>query len=183
MKKIYVFFLIIISAPIIAGIYGILHDEITYTISNEYYTKFKFFQFGLMDLGNEAIFPNPRLEVGLVGILATWWVGIPIGIILGLVGLLHKNGKAMFKITLKSILITLLVALLIGIFGFLYGKFYLVETGVHWWFPENLNNKENFIIVGSIHNFSYLGGLIGLIIAVIYSISKKDKYRTNALKT
>lgn len=52
MKKFLILILIILIAPIIGGLYGILHDQLTYTISPEYYTKFKFYQFGLMDLGN-----------------------------------------------------------------------------------------------------------------------------------
>lgn len=47
MNKLKVFLLIIILPTIIAGFYGILHDQLTYTISSEYFTKFKFYQFGL----------------------------------------------------------------------------------------------------------------------------------------
>jgi ABC-type antimicrobial peptide transport system permease subunit len=93
MKKILVFLLIIVLAPLIGGIYGILHDQFTYTISPEYYTKFKFYQFGLAYTGNEAIFPNPRVQVCIVGFRATWWMGLPIGIILGITGLFHKGHK------------------------------------------------------------------------------------------
>ena len=45
MRKILNFFLIILASILIAGIYGILHDQITYTISYEYFTLFKFEQF------------------------------------------------------------------------------------------------------------------------------------------
>ncbi len=158
-----------------AGIYGILNDQITYTISPEYYTKFKFYQFGLMDLGNEAIFPNPRVEVAKVGFLATWWVGLPIGIILGLVGLIHKTGKQMKAITFKAILFAILVTFICGLIGLLYGKFYLSYSNPDWWFPENLIDKKNFIAVGSMHNFSYMGGLIGLIVGIVYSVRYKSK--------
>lgn len=75
MKKFSILIPIVIITPIIGGLYGILHDQLTYSISPEYYTKFKFYQFGLMDMGNEAIFPNPRIEVSAVGFMATWWMG------------------------------------------------------------------------------------------------------------
>jgi hypothetical protein len=32
-------------------------------------------------------------------------------------------------------------------------------------------------MVGSMHNFSYLGGLIGMIVSVTYSIQKKRKIK------
>jgi hypothetical protein len=176
MKKILILLLLISLAPLIGGFYGILNDQLTYTISPEYYTKFKFYQFGLIDKGNEAIFPNPRIEVSAVGFLATWWMGLFTGTILGLVGLLQKNGKQMFYITLKSIAVTIIIAFTTGIIGLVYGKLYLAETGVNWWLPDNLIDTKNFIAVGSMHNFSYFGGLLGLIAGIIYST--KQKYVT-----
>ena len=175
MKKLLTLSLIIALAPLVGGVYGIIHDQLTYSISPEYYTKFKFFQFGLMDLGNEAIFPNPRIEVSVVGFMATWWMGLPIGLILGLIGLVHKDSKQMFRVTLRAIIVTVIVAFATGLIGLAYGKIYLADTGVNWWFPDNLFDKGNFIAVGSMHNFSYLGGLTGLIAGSIYSIRQKRK--------
>ncbi len=132
LKKILTLLLIIVIASVIGGIYGIVHDQFTYSnFSGKYYTKFKFYQFGLMDTGNEAIFPNPRLYVSIVGILATWWMGAIIGSILGLVGLVHKDSKQMFR-------------------SLVYGKLYLAGVGVSWPLPENLIDRNNFIAVGSI---------------------------------
>jgi hypothetical protein len=177
LKKFLILLLVIVLALLIAGLYGIVHDQITYTISHEYYTKFEFYQFGLMDMGNEAIFPNPRIEVSAVGFLATWWMGIPIGIILGIVGLILKDYKQMFKVLMKSTLITLIVAFLTGLTGLAYGKFYLVNTDLNWWFPDNLIDKKSFIMVGSMHNFSYIGGLTGMIAGIIYIIRQNHKLR------
>jgi hypothetical protein len=167
--------LIILAGPLIAGIYGILHDQITYTICPEYYTKFKFYQFGLSDSGTEAIFPNPRLQVSLVGLLATWWMGIPIGIILGVTLIIYRESVELFSSALNAYLITLIVAFLTGLVGLIYGKLILAEKGVSWWLPENLVDKENFIAVGSMHNFSYLGGLLGLLSGIIYVVKTRDK--------
>jgi hypothetical protein len=75
MKKLLVLILIVIVAPLLAALYGTLHDQLTYTISPEYYTKFKFFQFELTENKVEAILPNPRLAVAVVGVMATFWMG------------------------------------------------------------------------------------------------------------
>ena len=176
MRKLLTLIFIIGFTPIIGGIYGIIHDQLTYSISPEYYTKFKFYQFGLMDLGNEAIFPHPRIEVSAVGFMATWWMGLPIGLILGLVGLIHKDSRQMLRVTLRAIIVTVMVAFATGLLGLTYGMLYLAETGVTWWLPENLIDTKNFIAVGSMHNFSYLGGLAGLIAGAIYSVRQKRKY-------
>lgn len=175
-KKFLVLMILILITPIIGGLYGILHDQLTYTISPEYYTKFKFHQFGLMDTENEAVFPNPRVQVTIVGFMATWWMGLPIGFILGLIGLKHKDYKTMFRVTLKAIILTVFIALTTGLIGLAYGKLHLANTGVDWWLPENLIDVKNFIAVGSMHNFSYLGGLFGLIAGIIYSLTMRKKY-------
>lgn len=162
-------------APLIAGFYGILHDQLTYSISPEYYTKFKFHQFGLTASTSEAIFEHPRLAVSLVGFMATWWVGIFIGLILAFVALAHKNNKEMLQITLRAMFIAIITAFFIGLTGLIYGKFHLSNSGVSWWLPPSLIDKANFIAVGSMHNFSYVGGIIGLLAGVIYSLRQKNK--------
>lgn len=182
MKKSIAFLLIIFIAPIIGGFYGILHDQFTYSVSPEYYTKFKFYQFGLMKEGKEAIFPNPRIQISIVGWRATWWMGVPIGIILGLAALYQKNGKHMLAITAKAFAVTLIIAFACGLYGLFYGKYSLAKTGVNWWLPDNLVDQENFIAVGAMHNFSYEGGVLGLLVAVLFSIWKKPKADINQSK-
>lgn len=168
--------MIVTIAPIIGGAYGILHDQLTYTISPEYYTKFKFYQFGLVDEGMEAIFPNPRIQVSAVGFLATWWMGSLIGLFLGLVGLVHRDSKQMFRATLKAIVLTVSVVFATGLVGLAIGKFYLAEKGMYGWLPGNILDTRNFIAVGSMHNFSYLGGLLGLMAGAIYSVRQKREF-------
>jgi hypothetical protein len=175
MKRLFYFLLILFLGPIIGGIYGILHDQLTYTISQEYYTKFKFYQFGLIEEGQQPVFLSFRLAVAQVGFMATWWMGLPIGIILGIIGLKIKDNQKMFQTVLKAFLLTVVVAFLTGLIGLLYGKFVLAETGVDWWLPENLIDRKSFIAVGSMHNFSYLGGLIGLVAGIIYILRNGKK--------
>lgn len=173
-----VFVIIVLLAPFLGGIYGIVHDQITYTISNEYYTKFKFIQFGLSEWGGginigtakqpEIQLINPRLGVAIVGFMATWWVGLFIGIILGLVGFIYSDGKKMLRMTLWAILLTICVALITGFLGLFYGKCILVNDPPNWFFPSNLIDQKNFIMVGAMHNFSYLGGMFGLLVSVIF---------------
>jgi hypothetical protein len=46
MKKPGVLALTVIVSALLAGVYGIVHDQLTYSISHEYFTKFKYVQFG-----------------------------------------------------------------------------------------------------------------------------------------
>ena len=84
----------------------------------------------------------------------------------------------MFRITMRAIIVTIIIAFITGLVGLAYGKIYLAETGVNWWLPDNLIDPNNFIAVGSMHNFSYLGGLMGLITGIVYSVKQKRKYTT-----
>ena len=59
-----------VLGELLAGCYGIFHDQVTYSISEEYFTRFKFLQFSYADFGLP-----PRVFVAEIGFLATWWVG------------------------------------------------------------------------------------------------------------
>jgi hypothetical protein len=187
MNKFLVFLLLLILGPILGGIYGIIHDQITYSISDEYYTKFKFVQFGISEWGlgrnigsetdPEIILDSPRYGAAIVGFLATWWVGLFIGFGLGLIGLIHGSWRAMLSVTMRAILITIITALLTGLIGLVYGKLFLVDSPPDWFYPSNLREKGKFIMVGSMHNFSYLGGLIGLIAAMFYSVRQRKSVK------
>jgi hypothetical protein len=166
MRKFAVFSTTIFISIVLAGFYGILHDQITYTISPEYFTKFKYIQFGF----ESAWFGGDRQTVAVIGFLATWWMGIIIGLGLGLTALVFKDHKAMAKAIRKSIVLVVCSAVVAGVLGFFYGRFVLTKTGVDWWLPGNLVDRNAFITVGSIHNFSYLGGLLGLIAGIYYLV-------------
>ncbi|MBY0477032.1 MAG: hypothetical protein K2Q24_05260 [Chitinophagaceae bacterium] len=169
MRKFGVISSFIFISVLIAGIYGILHDQITYSISPEYFTKFKYKQFGFEPewLGGH------RQTVAVIGFLATWWTGLFIGFILGLLSLILPDHKQMISTLSKTLRIILAIAITTGFLGFLYGNFYLAKTEVSWWLPEDLIEKDKFIIVGSIHNFSYIGGILGLFAGIVYLVRKK----------
>jgi hypothetical protein len=174
-KKIAAMVSIILICIIVAGIYGILHDQITYSISPEYYTKFKFIQFGLV-AGNDTPIRNLRLLVAVTGWMATWWVGFIIGIILSMLALRQNSLRAMITTSVKAILITIAVAIISGIAGYTYGSLIMInqpETYAGWYLPASVTDINSFIIVGSIHNFSYMGALAGLIIAIYFNFRKK----------
>lgn len=176
LDKASVLLIIVVLSPFIGGIYGGLHDQLTYTISPEYYTKFKFYQFGLATEGTEALFPYPRLQVFQVGFMATWWMGLLIGFILGLTGLGLEDGKQMLKGTINAILLTMLIAFVVGLWGLIQGVQLAGRAQLpSWYFPENLIDYKSFIKVGSMHNYSYGGGILGLIVGTFYLVKKAAK--------
>jgi len=170
MKKAKNFIFFVLFWIACCAVFGIVHDQITYTISEEYYTKFKFIQFYINNETN-------RFGVALVGLLSTWWMGLIIGIILGLVGLIQKNIKEMYQATLESLIIVFLITVLTELFGFLYAQMYLMHQGrdyfKSWYIPEDILNLKNYITVGMMHNFAYLGGFLGILFGIVWQITRK----------
>lgn len=175
MRKFGVFASTTFIAIILSGLYGIIHDQITFTISPEYFTRLKFGQFKVYP----ADWGGVRQAVVVVGFLASWWMGIFIGLLLGLTGMIFTHHRIMRKAIINGIKVTLVTAILFAFFGFFWGKYYLLKVGVDWPLPGELLNKNNFIVVGSIHNFSYLGGVAGILFAVIYMIRRRFFVRPN----
>lgn len=177
MRKLATFLIIVLAAIVIASIYGVAHDQATYSISPEYYTKFKFIQFNLADSGAAQHMTQPRSAVVMVGVKATWWMGLYIGLILAAFALIFRNADIMFASAMQALGIILLIAIITGVLGGFYGHYVLAKRGVDWWLPENLVHRSDFITVGSIHNFSYLGGGIGLAVAIAFLYFKRHRLR------
>lgn len=158
---------VLFLSVVLAGIYGVLHDQVTATISPEYFTLFKFPQF--------RIPPGTpfRAGVALTGFYATWWMGIIIGLPLALTGLLFPDHRSMRHYVYRSLVVVFCTAVLLGAAGYLYGCTYLTRHQPDWWFPQGLQDREHFIITGCIHNFSYLGGILGLAAGIIYLVIQK----------
>lgn len=176
-NKLPVVALIIGISIVIASVYGILHDQFTYTVSPEYYTKFKFIMFGLASDPEETM-EYPRLAVTLTGIIATWWVGLIIGIVFGLVSLLHKDRKAMLRSSVKAILLAIAITTVSGFAGLGYGWFTRNTDGIELYYRYEygaIKDIISFHITGCMHNFSYLGGAIGMLVGIMYIVKQSKK--------
>ena len=66
-KRLRAMFGIALLGAILAGCYGALHEQISFNISPEYFTKMKFDQFRYADFGWPA-----RVFASEVGFLASW---------------------------------------------------------------------------------------------------------------
>lgn len=173
-KKIGVYIVMLFFAAFIAGVYGMLHDQISYTFSEEYFTKFKFKQFGIA-----WAYEAPRLGAAYVGALATWWMGVLVFIILGLLGFMFHSPRQMAISLIKSFIVVVVIALLTGLAGLALGYYQVNEQTVYQymeWVRPDVVNPIQFVRVGFMHNASYLGGLIGLLFGVLYLVFSKLRY-------
>jgi RHS repeat-associated protein len=153
-KRLLVFILLVFVACLLAGVYGVVHDQITYTVSPEYYTKFKFRQFGLLDS------PLPeRSRAAIVGFRASWWMGIPIGILVGAVGFIHPGHRRMLFVSLRSFMLVVGFTLLVGLIGLVYGFFSTSSIDIAdyggWFIPPSYS-----IRYCALHDYLHVTGVM-----------------------
>ncbi|MFV0446118.1 MAG: hypothetical protein ACK5Q5_21280 [Planctomycetaceae bacterium] len=154
------------AGALIAGLYGVLHDQATYSIGPEYFTRFKFLQFAYADLGL-----GNRVFVGCIGFLATWWVGLIVGWILGRRCLPGRPRSQAWRLIGRGLMIVFCCGLLGGWCGYLYGLWRESTGDYSGWEAtlafHHVSNPWPFLRVGFIHNAGYLGGLLGLILTYL----------------
>jgi hypothetical protein len=163
--KVALFPWLLASACLIAGLYGALHNQISYTVSPDYFFAFKFHQFGItVDL-------QCRLGASLVGWYASWWMGLIIGVPVLLVGLVCPTWETYVRRSFIAFAIAALTALVVGLGALVYGYFTIAEgSSPGFWYPEGIADHVSFARAGNMHNFSYLGGSLGIITASAYLI-------------
>jgi hypothetical protein len=153
-------------SALIAGCYGVLHDQITFSIGPEYFRNFKFHQFSYADPGL-----GERAFVSCVGFLATWWVGAIGGWILARRLLPTCSKRTAHRRFLAGILIFFAAAASAGILGYLYGLWRGPNADYSAWQPTlqqyNVSDVWPFMRVAYIHNAGYLGALAGLLLTYI----------------
>ena len=155
-QKIVLIFVSVAGAVVIASAYGAMHNLITYQISPEYFTLFKFIQFGM----SKTMMPE-LIKAMYVGVLASWWMGLFIG---GVVGCELLFAQRQFRALYYGIA-TMLV-LTCAILGAMIFD-HLVIDHTFYFLPPGVTDAASFYLVGSIHNGSYAGGFIGTIIAIL----------------
>ena len=158
----------------IAGLYGMLHDQITYSISPEYFTRLKFLQFHYADFG----LPR-RLFVSEIGFLATWWVGLIAGWFLSRVAVPAFPGKKARAALLRGLAIMLAGAFSAALVGFFLGRRLGPDSDLSAWegfvTTHGVVDLPSFVRVAYIHNASYLGGLVGFIVALLHIRRQRNK--------
>jgi hypothetical protein len=159
---VYAFFVFL--AVLAAGAYGMAHNQISYTVAPEYFTKFKFRQFDLVDT------PLPeRVRASLIGFLASWWMGVPIGLLVGIAGFAQADARQMLRASLGSILVAVMFTLLFGLGGLLYGFVQTEQIDLAdyrgWFIPDDVTDLRRFLCAGYMHNSAYLGGVLAIFVA------------------
>jgi hypothetical protein len=156
----------LVFACVVAGLYGAVHDQISYTVAPSYYHDFKFIQFAIApELHN-------RLGASIVGWSATWWMGLVIGLPLYLAGLFIRDDRAFARQYARAAFVVVLTALLIGLGALAFAFATISDDHLPTWMIDRpVTDPAAFARAGTMHNYSYIGGFVGLIIALVSMIT------------
>ena len=163
---------LILGLAVLASVtYGVIHDQITARICVEYFT------IGHMPIlgGTE----NPTILGFAWGILATWWVGLMLGIPLAFVcqtgSLVKKSAKDLVVPLLVLMMVSGCLAAGAGVVGYL-----LATSGQVWLvgeFADRVPPEKHVAFLTDlwIHNASYAGGFLGGTVLMLWIVF--DRYR------
>ena len=157
---------VMLTAIFLASTYGFLHNQISYLISEQYFTKLKFSQLWSMDY----LLEHPRLGAGLIGIISTWWFGMLSGLISGIIASSQSQFRAAWKSAIDAIIRILGITAIGSLIGILVGTFIVSQLNVNWHLPVGITEERRFLIAGTMHTFSYIGGVIGLIYGIKFQV-------------
>lgn len=152
----------VVAGGLLAGLYGVSHDQVTYTLGSEYFTALKFHQFAWAKPG----WGGERLFAGVVGFHATWWVGAMVAWILVRVSLWHGERIPPGRVMGMAFLAVFFVSALAGFGGWLWGRWRATTGYDQGWHDLmrslGISDGDAFMTVAYIHNASYLGGMLGM---------------------
>ncbi|RMC37724.1 hypothetical protein [Paracoccus alkanivorans] len=158
---------LIAAACILAGLYGMVHNQISYSVSPGYFHEFKFIQFGIQP---EL---QSRLGAAIVGWQASWWMGIVIGLPICLLSLAMRGTGAFVRTFLLAALMVVAIALLTGLGALAAGYLAIQEGHLPGWMAGwEVSDPTAFARAGLMHDFSYMGGLFGLLAGGVMVIGK-----------
>jgi hypothetical protein len=160
-------YLFLAGAVAAAMVYGAVNDQITCSISWEYFYYGK----GLADRLGTATPPAPglRWEAAKVGLKATWTAGLLIGVALLLANNPGKRPQLSYARLTRYLLMVLMCAIAaavaIGAMGYA-GWPARWSADFHQMVLHNEFRPRRFMCVYGIHLGGYIGGLVGTLAAV-----------------
>jgi hypothetical protein len=155
------------AGALLAGIYGAVHDQLSYTISPEYFTKFKFRQFSWADAGMPA-----RVFVAQIGFLASWWAGLIAGWLLARLGLTQLWLDGRRREAGIAFAIVPAVGILCGLAGLALGfartRGDALSAWNSWQDHGGIEDLRSFVMVAHLHWAAYAGAVVGTLASILY---------------
>lgn len=161
MGKFPTFFALLLLSAVAAAIFGALHNQLSYTVGPTYFTDFKFIQFNIA----EAL-PH-RIGAAIVGIKASWWMGVLVGLPAFLFGLFTVPTPRTYLAAGLGAITLVVVLATFGALAGLLGGIIADTTGLldpYLAFRDG-PTRSDFLRAGFMHDASYLAGALGALAA------------------
>jgi hypothetical protein len=153
-------------AILAAVVYGVLHDQVTAHLCVEYFS-----------VAHPPVFPtdSPFLLALGWGVIATWWVGLPLGLGLAAaarIGRAPKFGLAdLWRPIVKLMCATAIAAAIAGVIGWLLGS-----HGVTAWLAQPFVPAAKYAAFSAdafAHEASYDFGALGGLLLIGWTILRR----------
>ena len=148
--------------------YGIVHDQITARVCVEYFT-----------VGHPPLIEStsPTLLALAWGVVATWWVGLPLGVALAVsarAGIRPKTSAAdLVPRVLKLLGVMALSALAAGITAYVLAERGSLTLVGGWGDTLRFGLHSRFLADLWAHNASYLSGIVGGLVLVALTYRRR----------
>lgn len=173
MGKYGVFLGLLAMALLAAGLFGALHNQLSYSVGPDYYHAHKFDQFGIAEAQRN------RIGAALVGWQASWWMGVIIGLPAFALGLFSiARPQTYLAAGIGAIGAVLMVTLMASLAGLAIGMIW-VDGGIAQSIPvpDGVTDPTGYVRAGLMHDLSYMGGLAGMLVA-LWTMWRARKYET-----
>ena len=158
---------IVCFATLAAVTYGILHDQITAHVCLEYFT-----------IAHPKVFPTESpflLAIGW-GVIATWWVGLPLGLLLAFAARIGRNAKLGLAQVRRPIIYLMAfsgcAALLSGVIGASLVTTHVMDLG-YWGDLIPRQHWSAFAFDLWAHSASYFFGALGGLFLVALTFKRR----------
>lgn len=147
-----------------AVLYGIIHDQVTVHVCLEYFTVAHPSLLGIRD---------PTI-LGLAwGIVATWWVGLALGVLLALAARAGPRPKLMVRDVRRPVLLLMLTVGLTSVLAGLFG-YALARTGgayIQYYYVTHVSPARQplFIADAWAHESAYTVSIIGSLLVCLWA--------------
>lgn len=156
MSRFLVFFMLLGLASLAASIFGAAHNQLSFTVGPDYFHQLKFPQFGIPDA-----LPD-RLGAAVVGVQASWWMGVLVGLPAFVFGLFAvADSRAYLGAGIGAIGLVVLLATVFAGLGLVAGMLFAGHPMLDVIAVPPGVDPEQFQRAGLMHEASYLGGFVG----------------------
>lgn len=162
MAKLGVYMLLIVCSVVAAGVYGMVHNQVSYTVGPSYFHDLKFAQFGLpADI-------SPRFGAALLGWQASWWMGLAVGLVpMTFAWLTFANAQSLWFAGKRALIVAICGTLLSSCMGLAFGIFTITpEIADRVSTIANTPSEIGFLRAATMHDFTYMGAIVSLFAAL-----------------